>query len=101
MFIIQYITSQNRRYTMEIHKYKNSSVNDACFFVCLLFVVVVVVVVVVCLFLFVCCFFCFAFFLFFFFCFFYNVTLAYGHVYIDHRYVQLRILLDRVGFYTR
>ena len=23
MFIIQYITSQNRRYTMEIHKYKN------------------------------------------------------------------------------
>ena len=41
----------------------DSSVNDACFFVCLLFVVVVVVVVVVvCLFLFVCCFFLFCFF---------------------------------------
>ena len=50
-----------------VHSYAvvcDSSVKDACFFVCLLFVVVVVVVVV-CLFLFVCCFFVLLFFFFF------------------------------------
>ena len=56
-----------------------SPINDACFvFLFFWFFLVFLLLFFVCLFLFCCCF------LFVCFCFFYNVTLAYGHVYIDY-----------------